>query len=155
MACCFDDFSVVFVGFTNESYGRLRRFTKLHMAGDQACDPHLRVDVNVPDGIKAITERRPRITIEKEIVPFDDDDGVARVQPDAVWAGGINPSVKFRYEDILCCGSKSSNRVRELVSCEGFWSALHPPQSTLFKGSVREVEPVHRCNGRSELVRES
>lgn len=126
MACCFDDLSVAFVGFTNESCGRLRRFTKLRMAGDQACDPHLRVDVNVPDGIKAIPERRPRITIEKEIIPFDDDDGVARVQPDAVWAWVINYSVKVRYEDIFCCGSKSSNCVGELVSCEGFWSALDP-----------------------------
>ena len=150
MACCFDDLSVALVGFANERCGRLRRSTKLHMAGDQACDPYLRVDVNVPDGIKAIPERRPRITIEKEIVPFDDDDGVARAQPDAVWAWVVNHSVKVRYEDVVCCGSKSSNYVCELVSCESLRSALHPPQSTLFKGAVREVEPVHRCNWRSE-----
>lgn len=152
MACCFDDLSVALVGFANERCGRLRRSTKLHMAGDQACDPYLRVGVNVSDGIKAIPERRPRITIEKEIVPFDDDDGVTRAQPDAVWAWVINSSVEVRYEDVVCCGSKSSNYARELVSCERLRSALHPPQSTLFKGSVREVKPVHRCDWRSELV---
>ncbi len=139
----------------NEGFGRFGRLSEVHMAGDKACDPHLSVDLNVPDGIKAISERGPRVLIEQEIIPFDDDDVVAQAQPDAVWAWFVLYSVEIRYEDIFCCSTKFSNSVRELVSCERFRSALHTPQATFFKGAVREVEPVHGGNWRSELVRES
>jgi hypothetical protein len=64
VACCFDDFSVAFVGVTDERCGSFRRLSELHMAGNQARDPHLMVDVDVGNGVKPFFGRRPWISIE-------------------------------------------------------------------------------------------
>ena len=81
-----------------------RRFgaglAETHVATHQSLDPGVPVEIEVGDRVEPVAQLDPRLGLEQEVVPLDDDDAVRGAHADPARAGFVEGAVEVPFAEV-------------------------------------------------------